>query len=215
MKIKTITLFCLAFFLYVNSSFSKNCGHLVVNINNNIYNINSFVTGWHTIDTSFADGNIIDLNISFYFTGACAAELDSLKHDGINIDGCTSSTCTISDTGTYVFYYFIYEPDGISQYAGLMVRVHRTDPLSVGDFNQTNKFRAVPSISSGLFYLQPSSQAIQKIQVTNCAGKVIYSSYENLNEINLSGFSDGIYFYIVEEKNTGKFYRGKIIKESL
>lgn len=57
-----------------------------------------------------------------------------------------------------------------------------------------------PNPANGIINIRTNSQTVQKIEILDTQGKVIYSSDENLGRIDLSYFSKGLYFIRVIDK---------------
>jgi hypothetical protein len=86
--------------------------------------------------------------------------------------------------------------------------------LGIEEFSGHNEINIYPNPSSnGIFQIRNTiNGVIEKTEVSNYLGQIIFSKKGNIEEINLSNFSHGIYFYSVN-KGEGKIFNGKIIKQ--
>lgn len=80
--------------------------------------------------------------------------------------------------------------------------------------NNNSHLKVYPNPSTSIFHFQfsDSREQIKRISITDITGREIYSVEKNLNELNTSELSSGIYFYSVFTKSD-KLFKGKLIKE--
>jgi hypothetical protein len=93
------------------------------------------------------------------------------------------------------------------------VVILRAQALNNENFTLENNISLSPNPTSNIFYIKnPNEITIENISVYDNLGKVVLNKLNNKTEINLSVFSNGIYFCKITD-NQGKTYTKKLIKE--
>lgn len=121
-------------------------------------------------------------------------------------------------------YYFIPEPKKIKIEIVFDSNVSQPGEFYVDDFifegmvtgiNSVEKgmFNLYPNPTNGVFKIDAQNITVDKIEITDMAGKQVYAAsnnqMQNISEINLSDFSKGIYY--VKCYNEQKVYTEKLI----
>ena len=222
---KKIIFTCTVLFVIIfstNKSVGKGCW-LDVWIKNHLDS--ELVEPGGIIDATFNIGDTINMNVRMnaicFYPGYCGTFqiISSATMNGNSIcpsNNCDSVTLTITDTGLYHVEIIIIA----SSYGGnncrdqnyqIDLHVHYLSVNGIAEINNQNTFQFYPSVSSGSFRIK-TKEHLKKIVVTDGVGRIVYSSFVPVSEINLSGAADGIYFYAIEDEK-GRMFRGKVVKE--
>jgi CubicO group peptidase (beta-lactamase class C family) len=71
-------------------------------------------------------------------------------------------------------------------------------PLTTGQKNDIHKFTVYPNPGNGIIHIQSTnSEIINEIKVIDCIGRTVLTSKINLNELDMSSLSKGIYTILV------------------
>jgi hypothetical protein len=170
-------------------------------------------------DTAISQPDTINLVVNIYHdlaTGGCAdCQFGTITwYGGVVMDNglfFLGHSYLIKDTGSYMVIANAIGNGCYSSFNDTLIINVGYYPTSVSEINNQNIFKLYPSISSGLFQIKTKEQ-LKKIVVTDGVGRIVYSSATPVSEINLSGVSDGIYFYAIEDEKE-RVFRGKIVKE--
>jgi hypothetical protein len=211
--ISALLLSCILIFC-THLSFSKGCGNLIVKFSSESQV--SYFTNKSSIDTTFYNDDMINLNVEIYYSGCCVATINHLYQNGDSISAFSYSNFTIVDTGTYLSAFTRWNGCSDSYQTGTIeIKVHRGEALGLNqDISSNHDFQIFPSFSSGKFYMTNAPKNQNRILITDSLGKLVYVSSDNNGEIDLSNVSNGLYFYLVENKSSGKSFRGKLMKVS-
>ena len=167
-------------------------------------------------DTIFYYGDTINLpiTVSQYIMGCGACSIDSIKwmHNSIQVGSDT--IYTVHEIGDYTAFIYFSSQTCFQDYTYYIFNLHvgYTEATGISFNSNPRLFKIYPSVSSTIFNIQASADYHpKKISVVDGEGRIVYSSSTNFSEINLTYFSNGIYFYAVEDEFQ-KVFRGKIIK---
>jgi hypothetical protein len=125
----------------------------------------------------------------------------------------STSNYTITDTGAYLITAYATLGSGCTSLVGSGMIIHVGYAIAAGVFAiADSELQVYPSVSSGIFHIRSSENFHPTlISVTDEEGKIIYTSFTAFSEINLSHFTEGIYFYAIENESH-RIFRGRIIK---
>jgi len=168
-------------------------------------------------DTLFNVGDSINLPISItqFYLGQCSCTMNNIRwmHNALQVS--SDSIYTVLDTGEYdIFLDFVPGSACIGGDTEYVFNLHigYNSPTSIASISNSTLLQIYPSISSEVFKIKISENYHPtKIFVTDSQGRIVYTSSTNFSELNLSRFTDGIYFYeLVDELQ--RVFRGKLIK---
>lgn len=169
-------------------------------------------------DTLFNIGDSINLPISItqFYLGLCTCSMQSIRwiHNAMQISSDT--VYTVIDTGEYnIFLDFVHGTWCAESDSEFVFNLHvgYNRATSVTSISNPTLLQIYPSVSSTFFRIKTSEDYhLKKISVTDSQGRIVYTSSTNFSEINLTRFTNGIYFYEVEDE-LQRVFRGKIVKD--
>jgi hypothetical protein len=128
----------------------------------------------------------------------------------IGLDDPTSATPVASPTETTVYTVTVTDADGCSGTADVTVFVEG----ELGITESAEGFDIYPNPSNGLIYISAENLSWPyTIEVLTVDGKLVYSEEQqeqkDVNVIDLSGFSDGIYY--IRLSNEDFEYQEKVV----
>ncbi len=83
--------------------------------------------------------------------------------------------------------------------------------LTNDENSATTMFSVYPTVSSGVFKIDGKELNSYTIEVINTIGQTVIKSSQNLQQVDVSNYSNGIYF--VRITSNGNSYLFKIIKK--
>lgn len=159
------------------------------------------ISNWEPTDNHaqiFADSIIADTSNWVKISGSFISDSAYLYLGIGNFFQDSATTYVAPDTSSILAYYYIDD---------VYLSIDSTDEISELNNNALIKF--FPNPSKGDFTLMYNDE-IKEIIVIDLLGNEILVTTKK--ELDLSGFSNGIYFYRVTTRS-GKNYFGKVIKE--
>jgi hypothetical protein len=176
--------------------------------------LNGVIQSWSTSNFTVSINQGDTLQCSVSTGGPCGTcTIDTAATYWI-FHGITTHVVTIAatDTGVYTLYAQSNSSSScVNDFNTIQLTINYTT-TSVTELTSDDGIVVSPALSGDIFKINGTDKKIEKLFITDCVGKIVFSTQNNCSEINLSNFSSGIYFYtIIDEKK--KVWRGRIVKE--
>jgi hypothetical protein len=202
---KATTLIVLAFISL--NVFAKCDGHLWLSVYNDSILVNSYTNlDTQPVNALLAPGDWVEMKIAGDLI-LCSSTVLLVNGTDTIMSGLMPSTpyyLTLTDAGHYFLHYHSTSADWTWEFD---VSYSSTGLQNISE----QPFQIYPSGSEGTFRIQ-SAKTLKHLLVFNNAGRTIIETSNVFSDINLTRFSNGIYFYAITDENE-RVWRGKLLRD--
>ncbi|MEO8088497.1 MAG: T9SS type A sorting domain-containing protein [Bacteroidota bacterium] len=121
-------------------------------------------------------------------------------------------TIAATDTGVYTLYAQSNISSTCSNDFNTFLLTVNYATTSLGELASADGIKVSPTLSGGIFKINGADKNFEQLLVSDCMGRIVFITQNNLSEINLSRFSSGIYYYAITDEKK-KVWRGRVVKE--
>jgi len=190
------------------NAFSKCTGHAWLWVYNDSVQVNSYTNlDTQPVNALLAPGDWVEIKIAGDLM--CNSAVLFLNNADTLMSGLMTSSpvyLTLTATGHYFIQYHSTTADwtwefDVSYYAS----------TGLQNISEQRPFQIYPSTSDGIYKLQ-TTQTLKQLLIFDNEGRTIIETSNVFSDINLTRFSNGIYFYAITDENE-KVWRGKLLKD--